>query len=942
MTLTKILKTATTLVLAATFSLSSLAQGLTPEQIARFGSMSSAEQQRLAKQLGIDIPKGGKQQQSQELPQTIEKATQGETRKFEPKASDDDGLPLFGYDVFAGEPTSFTPIADLPVPSDYVVGPGDEISVQLYGKENEQHLLTVGRDGFINMPKLGPISVAGKAFSQVRDDLTLRIKKQIIGADVAVGMGELRLMQVYVLGDANRPGAYNISSLATVTQAIIAAGGVAETGSLRQMEVRRGGKLAQRVDLYDLLINGDKSSDIRLQSGDAIFIHPVAQRVAIDGEVLRPAIYELKGNTSLAELVAIAGGVTPSGSRSGVQIKRLTDRGVDVITQNLGDPSDARFTLSAGDQVLIQARAANYANAITLSGAFVQGGRHGFEPGMRVLDVLTTNALRDDADLDIAVLVSEDSGKNTTVRYVKPKDVLQNPAHNTNYTLAEGDELIVLPGTDFMRCSADDLYSKQQKDLDEQALDNVATQFEAANERGLIISEQSGAGTKISEQRGDKTRTSEQRGDENRSIDLQQELSRQQQFARLQKKKLALKREHCGLRARYNTSLDIQRYIQQDIEERLTEDKSTTRLSNIRDEAFTLLGEERKALLAPTLAKLRLQARGGAVQQIVEVRGEVKFPGVYPYAPGMALDDLLAVAGGTLESTYQPQGELTRLKHQNGRIGLEHSEVAVAGPSLVSIKLQARDRVNVFQHPDWRNDLTVELAGEVRFPGRYAIQRGETLSDVIERAGGLTEFAFPAGSVLSRESLKEREQRQLERLRRNLKQEVASLALQKNSPTSGLGVSPIEAIQAVEQLDTVEALGRLVINLPAAMQESQTHDIILEDNDLLHIPGRTNTVTVVGEVQYPSSHVYEEGLSYKDYLGKAGGPRERADKGRIYVIRANGEVVVPRQSWFGTRIAEGDTVVVPIDAQYTDKLSLFSAVSQILFQLGVAYDVIRD
>lgn len=932
MTLTKLFKTTATLLLAATFSLGTFAQSLSPEQIARFSSMSPAEQQRLAKQYGIDVPQGrDRQQQSKELPQTIEKPEQGEVRKLEPKQSDkDDELPLFGYDVFAGVPTSFTPIADLPVPSDYIVGPGDEISIQLFGKENEQHLLTVGRDGFINMPKLGPISVAGKAFSQVREDLTLRIKKQIIGADVAVAMGELRLIQIYILGDANNPGAYNLSSLATVSQALIAAGGIAETGSLRQIEVRRGKKLVQQVDLYDLLVKGDKSSDIRLQSGDAIFIHPVAQRVAIDGEVLRPAIYELKGNTSLAELVNIAGGITPGGSRSGVQIKRPTDRGVDVITRNLGEQRDARFPLSAGDKVLIQARATSYANAITLSGAFVQGGRHGFEPGMRVSDVLT--GLRDDADLDIAVLVSEDDGKNTTVRYVKAQEVMQNPAHNTNYTLAKGDELIVLPGTDFLRCSADDLYSEQQKALDEEALDNVAKQFEAANERALT-----------GEQSGDGTRVSERRGEETRLVNVEQELGRQQQFARLQKKKLALKRKHCGLRAHYNTSLDIQQYIQQDTENLLSEDKSTTRLAtNIREEAFTLLGEERKALLAPTLAKLRLQARGGAVQKIVEVRGEVKFPGVYPYAPGMALDALLAVAGGTLESTYQQQGELTRLKHENGRMRLEHSEVAVAGRGLDSVALQARDRVNVFQHPDWRNDLTVELAGEVRFPGRYAIQRGETLSDVIARAGGLTEFAFPAGSVLSRESLKEREQRQLERLRQNLKQEVASLALQKNSPTSGLGVSPVEAIQAVEQLDTVEALGRLVINLPAAMHESQTHDIILEDNDYLHIPGRTNTVTVVGEVQYPSSHVYEEGLTYKDYLGKAGGLRERADKGRIYVIRANGEVVVPKQSWFGTRIAEGDTVVVPIDAQYTDKLSFFSAVTQILFQLGVAYDVIRD
>lgn len=909
------------------------AQGLSPAQIAQFSSMSPAEQQRMARQFGIQLPQpGGANQQAEELPTTIEKKTEqsGEPRFYQPKPENDDSLPLFGYDVFSGVPTSFSPIGDLPVPSDYIVGPGDQLSIQLFGKENEQYQLVVGRDGFINMPRLGPISVAGKAFSQVRDDLTLRIKKQIIGADVSIGMGELRLIQVYILGDANRPGAYNLSGLATVSQALIAAGGIAESGSLRHIEVRRGTKLIQQVDLYDLLLKGDKSSDIRLQSGDAIFVRPVSERVSIDGDVLRPAIYELKGQTPLVELVGMAGGITPTGLRSAIQIKRPGNKGIDVITRSLD--GDAAFRLSAGDEVFVQSKVESYANAVTLSGAFAQSGRVGFVPGMRLSDALAHSTLRDDADLDAAVLVSEADGI-TTVRYFNVEQLQQNPAHHSNYELAQGDEIIVLPGTDFLRCSADDLYSSQQKALDEEVLGRVATQFEAANERALTVG---------NEAVGDPSASGVVEGGINgfgaRSTLVEKELAVQQQYALLQKKKLALKRTHCGFRSRYNPSLTIQ----QEIGESLSSEKSTTRLKDVQVKAFELLGAERKSLLNPTLAKLRMQSKAGGVQQIVEIRGEVKFPGVFPYAKNMTLKELVALAGGTLESSYQAQGELTRINRNGGRISLQHSAVSVLGAEVATVVLQPRDRINVFQHPDWRNDLTIELAGEVRFPGRYSIQRGETLSQVIERAGGLTEFAFPPGAVLSRESLKEREERQLERLRENLKQEVASMALQKSTPTSGLSVSPLEAIKAVDQLDTVEALGRLVINLPAAINENETHDIVLEDNDYLAIPSHSNTVTIVGEVQYPSSHVYEEGLSYKDYLTKAGGMRERADKGRVYVIRANGEVVVPRQSWFGTKINEGDTVVVPIDAQYTDKLSLFGSVTQILYQLGIAYDVIRD
>ncbi|WP_372776911.1 SLBB domain-containing protein [Litorivivens sp.] len=906
-----------TLLIAAGLSSVVVGQGLSPEQIARFSSMSPADQQRLAKQYGVDIPRSrGEQQQSKELPQTIEKPTDGYARKYEPKKQgDDDALPLFGYDVFAGQPTSFTPIADLPVPSDYIVGPGDELSIQLYGKENEHYRLPVGRDGFINMPKLGPISVAGKSFKQVRDDLTLRIKKQIIGADAAIAMGELRLMQVYVLGDANSPGAYNLSSLATVIQAIIAAGGVAESGSLRNIEVRRGKQLVQKVDLYDLLINGDNTSDVRLRSGDAVFIRPAGNRVRVEGEVVREAIYEITPNTNLTDIVRIAGGLKPTAMHSNITIKRPADTGVKVITRSLSQ--SAGFTLQAGDSVAVHRKARSYAGAVTLSGAFAEGGRRGFVEGMRVSDIVAADALRDDADTELALLVSSDNGEHTHVRYVELAKVLVNPEHSTNYMLNQYDELIVLPGTGFLRCTADDLYGEKQREFDEQAIENVLNRIAAQQEEALMISARTGQPV-------------------SKNIDVAQELARQQQYAKLQKEKLALKRVHCGLRSNYNPGLAFQRDYAQ------LQKEGSTRLAELQDEALALISAERKALLAPLLTKLRVQANGEEFQRIVEIRGDVKFPAIYPYSHGMSVGALVQLAGGTKESTYQQQVELTRVHREGGRLQLRHSSMALDNETLAQSMLQPRDRINVFQHPDWRNDLTVELAGEVRFPGRYAIQRGETLVDVVERAGGLTEFAFPAGAVLSRESLKEKEAKELLRLRENLKQEVASLSLQKTTSMSGLGVSPVEALSAVDALSEIEALGRLVIDLPSALANEDVNNVRLDNNDYLYIPTQVDTVTVVGEVQYPSSHLFEEGLSYKDYLSKAGGVRARADKQRVYVIRANGEVVVPKNSWFGSKIREGDTVVVPIDAQYTDKLSLFASVTQILYQLGIAYDVIKD
>jgi protein involved in polysaccharide export with SLBB domain len=221
------------------------------------------------------------------------------------------GLKPYGYDLFDEEsPSTFAPLGDVPVPADYVVGPGDQLNVQLYGSQNRTSRLTVGRDGRVNFPELGPIAVGGRSFDAVRSDLEGRVA-QMIGVRASVSMGQTRSIRVFVLGEVKYPGSYTISGLSTITGALFASGGVKPIGSLRNIELKRQGRVVRELDLYDLLMRGDTSNDANLLPGDVVFIPPVGATVSVDGEVRRPAIYELKGESIASDLVTMAGGFSP-------------------------------------------------------------------------------------------------------------------------------------------------------------------------------------------------------------------------------------------------------------------------------------------------------------------------------------------------------------------------------------------------------------------------------------------------------------------------------------------------------------------------------------------------------------------------------------------------------------------------------------------------------
>jgi protein involved in polysaccharide export with SLBB domain len=316
-------------------------------------------------------------------------------------------LKPFGHDFFAaGAAGSITERKDVPVPMNYVVGPGDEVRILLWGRMNAQYSLTVDRDGKITIPQVGPLFVSGMTFEEMSKKIILQTQ-QFVGANVDVSMGLLKTIPIYVLGDVLKPGAYTISSFATITDALLLAGGPTDVGSMRRVQLRRQGKTVTTFDLYDLFLKGDKSKDAFLQRDDVIFVPVTGPLVGVAGNVRRPAIYELKEDTSLALLFELAGGVLPSGYTQQIQVSRLqkNERQIVIDVDDKHLQNAQRMLLQDADLVQVFSIVERDMNAVYLDGNVRRPGKFEYKPGMRVKDVIgDVDNLMDDTYMDYAVI----------------------------------------------------------------------------------------------------------------------------------------------------------------------------------------------------------------------------------------------------------------------------------------------------------------------------------------------------------------------------------------------------------------------------------------------------------------------------------------------------------------------------------------------------------
>jgi polysaccharide biosynthesis/export protein len=717
-------------------------------------------------------------------------------------------LKPFGYDLFDQRVSTFAPVTNVPVPADYVVGPGDELDVQLYGTQNRNLMLIVGRDGRVQFPELGPVNVAGQTFNAVKSSLEARVARQMIGTRASVSMGDTRSIRVFVLGEAKRPGSYTISGLGTITSALFAAGGVRPVGSLRNIELKRQGVLVRRLDLYDMLIRGNTTDDSKLLPGDVIFIPPVGPTVAVDGEVRRPAIYETRNGTSIAEVVELAGGLAPEADNANAALTRIDSAQHRVVLRvDLSGPGAKNQTILNGDMLRVSRLRPTLDAGVLVEGYVYATGAFAYHDGMRLSDVLrSVDDLRPNADIHYLL-----------IRRELPPD------------------------------------------------------------RRIVVT----------------------------SADLA----------------AALKAP--------GSSADVRLFAR----DRIT--------------VFDLQSS-RDRVIQPLLDELKLQSNIQRPTEVVRIEGRAKVPGQYPLEADMTVRDLVRAGGSLTDAAYGGTAELSRYRVVNGesrQTELMQVDLAAAlrGDPASNIRLEPFDTLSIKEVQAWGTQEEVTLRGEVRFPGKYPVKRGETLRSVVSRAGGLSDFAFADGAVFTRKELREREQKQLDLLAVRMQNDIAFVALQgaaANQSQAGTALSVGQSLMT--QLKQTKAVGRLVINLAATMRApvGSGTDVILRDGDELLVPRFQQEVTVIGEVQTVTSHLYRSSLARDDYIGMSGGETRRADHRRIYVVRANGSVVTTGGNrWYHSAnvpIKPGDTIVVPLDAEHMPLLPLWQAVTQIIYNVAIA------
>lgn len=296
-------------------------------------------------------------------------------------------LKQFGYQIFKEAPGTFAPVENVPVGPDYVVGPGDEIRISVWGKVQGQWVVTVDRDGNITVPRVGALGVTGLTFEQLKELLRKELSRYYTGFEMNVSMGALRTIRVYVVGNARYPGAYTVSSLSTMINALFVSGGPDRSGSMRDIQLRRGGKTVARLDLYDFLIKGDKTDDARLMPEDVIFIPPVGPLVALAGSVNNPAIYEMKGETGFSELLEMAGGLGDIAFSKRVQVERIVDGSHRTVFETTLEGA-REMKLQAGDVIKIFP-VVDDRKVVRITGAVARGGEYGFRQGMTVKDLVT-------------------------------------------------------------------------------------------------------------------------------------------------------------------------------------------------------------------------------------------------------------------------------------------------------------------------------------------------------------------------------------------------------------------------------------------------------------------------------------------------------------------------------------------------------------------------
>ncbi len=697
-------------------------------------------------------------------------------------------LPLFGMDLFYQKDRNLTfePSLSLATPSSYILGPGDMVYIDIYGASENYYESTVTPEGKILLENIGPIAVSGLSIVEAKKLIQSRMARyyeDLQGPNPAtfmeISLGNIRSIKVHMVGELRLPGTFTLSAFSSVFNALYAAGGPNQNGTMRNIRVMRNNRQVAIVDAYDFLINGKANMNFQLQDQDVILVEPYQGRVTVEGAVKRPMVYEVKGGESFEEILAYAGGFTENAYTQRVSVTRLTpkEKAVsDVYQEQFGI-----FTVQAGDRYEVGKILDRYTNRVQLKGAVFRPGNYAWSEGLKLSQLIQkADGLKGDAYLPRATVLRAHEDLSTSIIPVNLQAV------------ANGQEDLLLQAEDIIRISS---------------------------------------------------------------------------------------------------------------------------VYDLKDEYY------------------------------LKISGEVRDPGIYPYAEGMTAEDLILLAGGFSEAAATNNVEIARRN-----IDQAEGEMATLIPVQVnsslsldgsSEKLMPYDNIIVRGKPNFALDRVVMVEGQVNAPGEFALKSAdERISDVINRAGGLTSFAYANGATLIRRTeYYDTESERLRREKNNVKllERVATedpsdaqnqqiLRLLEGSP-EGYQESNRDAriqyrhetLQEISQGEgasiKIKQQEAIAIDLKNILENpGSKFDLILEEGDIITVPKQLQTVRLRGEVIYPTTVRYENNQSMKYYIDRAGGFDNRAKRKRTYVVYANGEVARTKTFFFINtypRIEPGVEVIVP-------------------------------
>ncbi|MGA1866908.1 MAG: SLBB domain-containing protein [bacterium] len=887
------------------------AQTLAPGQVEQIKKLSPAQVKELAEQYKVPLPADRKKKHEEFItpqvveprsyedaePSSIEKEFQDEEIEEQEKDATSDeykrlkraftnfvretipstistDIKQFGYTLFSGTPSTFAPATDIPVPRDYVIGPGDEVLVHLYGARQEQLSLIVTRDGTINFPDEGPIRVAGLTFSRMTSLIEKIVKNKMIGVNAYITMGQLRSIRVFILGDVEHPGSYMISGLSTLSHALFVSGGIKKIGTLRNIELRRSGKKVATIDLYDFMLKGDTSSDVRLLPGDVVFVPPIGDSAGIAGEIRRPAIYELKGKTTVEELIKMAGGMHATGYKNMAQLERINDKGERILIDLALNDSGNQKILQDGDLLKIFPVLDREENSVYLLGNIKRPGKRAHRPGMTVSDLIGKNEdLLPETFYDYALIKREAEGNR------EPEFIRFNLGK-----VFEGDK-----SADLILKPRDTVYVFNRVHFRETPMVSIEGLIQSPDfyelKKGMRI------------------------------IDLILASGGLLRDAYMEQAELY----------RIDPLTDEMRLDRINLDRVLKGDKSDNLLLQDLDKLVihsvwefepayevTISGEVNKPGTYPFV-------EGATISDLIFAGGNFT---ERAYRKNGELTRYIIIDGEKRESNHF-------------KIDFEALE---AGDPNAALKLQPYDHLHIQTITNWRFAEQVSIRGEVRFPGIYPVEDGEKLADLIERAGGFTKDAYLYGARFTRKAIADFQSRQFQEMADRLESDIArasaapiAVGAEKDVEKQKLAAESL--MRLVNKLRRTEPEGRLVIFLkePEQLRKSE-YNIILQDGDALYVPKRPDSILVFGEVYNPSAFLYEKSKKSDEYIKLAGNVTDKADIQAIYVIKANGSVIPNRK----IAMDPGDVIIVPEKIKYISALEITKDITQIVYQLGLA------